>query len=552
LTNEPAHQTAPFLHPGTDAQPDPHNPLIKHPQEAGSPVKKVRGKSTLRENLIRRLPQCIGLASLILIPNYCDLLSGGPNVRFHALYPVTNICLALITDIVVLGLALFAVRMLLRPTRLYPWARLLVMMLAPPVLLERSRPLLPFNLQQGTLLLLALAWIALLLLLLLDFPKLYKLAIQLGDAVGIFAAAFALCSIVQILVVLPWHPGPQEIHPTWANAQQARTHPRVVWILFDELSYDQTFGHRAHDLALPNLDLLRSQSTLFTDVQPAGFKTAKVIPSLFTGRIVDDLNFRFNNKLLAHYADARGWHPLDGTGTVFDDAKQAGWRTAIAGWYNPYCTVYPKVLDSCYSSYDDPLIVDTGQGTGFWENVWRPLHQIATEAYSTPLATDQGCSFSITQRLKSYHSLQQQSLDLLDRDQADLIFLHLPIPHSPNIWNRLNGDYIKTCGSSYLDNLALVDRSLGAIMAELQRSPRWKDTTLIVQGDHSWRIMLWKDQMGWTDEDDQASHDVFDPRPALLIHTPGQTQPQTDARPLSLLYVHTAIEDALHNTPAQP
>jgi hypothetical protein len=64
--------------------------------------------------------------------------------------------------------------------------------------------------------------------------------------------------------------------------------------------------------------------------------------------------------------------------------------------------------------------------------------------------------------------------------------------------------------------------------------------------------MLWDRQPAWTEEDEQASHEVFDPRPALLIHTAGQTQPGADARGMSLLYVHGAIEDVLHGRAAQP
>jgi hypothetical protein len=73
-----------------------------------------------------------------------------------------------------------------------------------------------------------------------------------------------------------------------------------------------------------------------------------------------------------------------------------------------------------------------------------------------------------------------------------------------------------------------------------------------VQGDHSWRIMLWDWLPAWTDEDDQASRGEFDPRPALLIHNAGQTQPETDGRALSLLFVHDALEEVLRGKTVQP
>ena len=83
----------------------------------------------------------------------------------------------------------------------------------------------------------------------------------------------------------------------------------------------------------------------------------------------------------------------------------------------------------------------------------------------------------------------------------------------------------------------------------MQSSPRWKDTTLIVEGDHSWRTYLWNNQPTWTDEDGEASHSDFDPRPAVIIHAAGQTQPQTITSAWSLINVHAVVEQVLHNQP---
>jgi hypothetical protein len=178
-------------------------------------------------------------------------------------------------------------------------------------------------------------------------------------------------------------------------------------------------------------------------------------------------------------------------------------------------------------------------------NAARPFQSLAIQLVSPEHADRRSCDFDVRQRLQTHLNLQQHAVDLLEEDQADFIFLHIPIPHSPNIWSRLNDDYARGCGSSYLDNLALADRLLGSAMAILQQSPRWKDTTVIVQGDHSWRTMLWDWLPAWTHEDNQASRSEFDPRPALLIHNAGQIQPATDGRALSLLFVHDALEDVL-------
>lgn len=503
--------------------------------------------------MVKRFCQCVGLASLIFVVNYGDLLGGGADVRMHVPYALTGICLAQIADILLLGLGLFVVLTFAARTTYYSWVRLMLMMLVPPYLLERTRTVSPITVTDGIILIFGVIWAALLLLLLLRFPLWYRRAIHVGDAVGIFFAIFGICSIVQLIWVMAWRPGPQQVKATWTtNQPQSRDHPRVVWVLFDELSYDQLFEHRAHDVALPTFDALRSQSTLYTNMQPIGLKTVKIVPSLFSGAVIDDFRYGFDNRFKVHYDGVHGWHVLDGNGTIFHDAARAGWRTAVVGWYNPYCALYGTALDSCYWTNLDRMDGDMAQRYSLPRNAARPFQRLGIQLVSTELADRRSCDFDVRQRLQTYLNLQQHALELLKQDQADFIFLHLPIPHSPNIWSRVNDDYARGCGSSYLDNLALADRTLGNMMAILRQSPRWNDTTVIVQGDHSWRIMLWNWLPAWTEEDDQASRGEFDPRPALLIHNAGQTQPATDGRALSLLFVHDALENVLQGKAVQP
>lgn len=494
----------------------------------------------------------MGLASLILVVNYGDLLGGGADVRMHVPFVLTGICIAQVLDIVLLGCVLFAFIMMAERTSYYPWVRLMVMILAPPYLLERARTVISLGMTDGVILMVGIVWMAILLLLLLRFPRGYNNAVRFGDGVGTFLAVFGFCSIVQLLWVIAWKPGRQQIQAAWSNRPQAaRNHPRVVWMLFDELSYDQAFEHRAHDLVLPNFDALRHQSTLYTNMQPVGLRTVKVVPSLLSGSTVDDYRYGFKNTLQVHFEGVRGWHALDGNGTIFHDAQRAGWRTAAVGWYNPYCTIYGDALDSCYWTNMDRMDGDMAQRYSVWRNTARPFEGLAIQLFSPALADRRSCDFDVRQRLRTQINLREHALDLLKQDQADFVFLHLPIPHSPNIWSRVNDDYAKGCGSSYLDNLSLADKVLGMIMGQLQQSARWKDTTVIVEGDHSWRVMLWDGLPAWTDEDDQAARGGFDPRPALLIHSAGQTQPQTDERARPLLFVHQALEDVVRGRAVQ-
>ena len=77
-------------------------------------------------------------------------------------------------------------------------------------------------------------------------------------------------------------------HPMLASKRRVRGRGgRIVWLLFDELSYNQTFDHRFPGLAMPALTNFKSQSVLFSDLKPAGYYTDRVIPSFFLGTPVD-------------------------------------------------------------------------------------------------------------------------------------------------------------------------------------------------------------------------------------------------------------------------
>ena len=497
--------------------------------------------------MLKKFGQCLGLSSMLLVMSYGDLLGGGYDVRMHVPFALNGIVWAQLTDIVLLGLLLFAVIGPLSRTRAYPWVRLLLTILVPPYLFLLVRPESPFPVSDILLLGIAAAWTAAVLILWMRFRNGYRWLMRIGDFAGTFFAVFCLCSMAQLLWILRWKPGPYQHAAAWAStAQPPRHHPRLVWIVFDELSYDQVYEHRASDLALPNFDALRSESTVFTDAQPIGDKTVKILPSLLSGQVVTAYNFTSDNRLVVHHQGMRGFAQLTGAGTVFGDAQKEGWRTAAVGWYNPYCTIYAGSIDDCYWMNFDRLDGPMAQDASYWSNVWSPLRQAGEQIVQPSRADDDICTYGVQQRYKSYVDLQQHVAQVLKTDQADFIFLHLPVPHSPNIWSRARGAYTKECGNSYLDELALADRELGSIMATLKSSPRWNDTTLIVQGDHSWRIYLWDDQPAWTAEDGRASSAGFDPRPAVIIHHAGQTQAEVTRTPWSLINVHAVVEQVLH------
>jgi hypothetical protein len=500
--------------------------------------------------MLKKLCQCLGLSSLILVVNYGDLLGGGADVRMHTPFPVARICYAQIADILLVALLLFVLLTLAARTRFYPWVRLVVAIVIPPYLIQRTQSFFPFDLIEGLVIILLVVWAAVLLLLLLRFGKWYRRLLRVASFVAAALVIFAVCSMAQLIWVATWKPAPNHIDAAWETTPQPpRQHPLLVWIVFDELSYDQLFEHRARNLTLPNFDALRARSTLFTDTQPAGYHTVKILPSLLTGKIVDGIRYNFHNRLWVHHEAQSGWQPINGAQTVFADADKAGWRSAAVGWYNPSCAIYDDAIQNCFWTNHDMFDGLMAQNAPFWTNVYTPLQQVVRELKSPSRADRDLCTFDVRHRYQTETDLQQHAFQLLETDQADFVFIHLAIPHSPNIWSRIHDDYTQYCDSSYLDNLALTDRVLGKVMATLAASPRWSQTSLIVEGDHGWRIDAWNWLPAWTQEDDAASRGVFDQRPAMIIHQAGQSQAQTVAAPWPIIQVHSVVEKILRGEP---
>jgi membrane-anchored protein YejM (alkaline phosphatase superfamily) len=122
--------------------------------------------------------------------------------------------------------------------------------------------------------------------------------------------------------------------------------------------------------------------------------------------------------------------------------------------------------------------------------------------------------------IQEYRYIMAHAQALIDDSQLRFVFLHLPVPHPPGIYDRKN--HMLLSEGTYLDNLVLADDTLGVLLQEIRATPSASQTTVIISSDHSWRTALWKHSAFWSDEDERVSGGGFDDRPVLLIHFPGQ------------------------------
>ena len=488
--------------------------------------------------MTKRFAQAWGFAAILLLPDYIDLTSQAGDARMRVAWPLTRIALAHLTDMLIAGLA-FALAMAgLR--RLNAWPKICgyLMALLPALLFVRNLNVIPFDMPGWVVTALCLLWIGTVVFLVVQLPPAAQWLHKAGSALLTGFVVFALVMTAQLTRAALWRPGPQ----AFANhiPQAAPTRPRLVWVLFDELSYKYVFETRDSSLHLPNFDRLRRVSTLYTDVTPIAYRTTRVVPSLMLGRNVTDVEYTPANEYLVQI-DNGHWERFNVDASLIGMAKQHGLSISIVGWYIAYCPVFAGVATECYWNNEDAQ--DRGPTSleaSFAANIEFPLRMMFEQLLSPSRAWADEGRWNAEGHIDSVKDVSQHALEALATSQADIIYLHIPSPHPPAFWNRNSCSY--TTGGSYLDSLDYTDRLLGQMLDMLEKQPRWASTMLIVQGDHSWRTQMWRPLPSWSAEDERISHGgQWDPRPMLMVHAPGQQSPSSVNAPTSILHVHDLV-----------
>jgi hypothetical protein len=505
-----------------------------------------------------------GLANLYLLALTGPLISPGHELVYHLIGSASSVFIPVIVYIVALscllaGTLIFAERS--GPLRIVIWSALILAI--PSVVLHAiltfTNSDLPDWLGEAVA---ATALFILLTIILLKkkfLPTFEKIQFAAAAALGIFSFSGLLifgqliwCSVQSRNL----NPSPSLHHAKLSATSTPRN--RIVWLLLDELSYQQLYERRFPGLELPAFDQLAAESTVFTHAIPAGEYTRYIIPTLFTGIPSDEIKVSSRGMLLSLRDPAtEKWISFQQRQTVFQDAIDAGYTTGIDGWYNPYCRIMPAVLDHCFWTYRESTPANLSPNRSLSFDLLRPLHYLLLDAkhlfgHGPGAPTDE--ARDIHQHTSDYRKLLAAGDADLANPSVDFLFLHMPIPHPFGFYDRREKK-ITTHHTSYIDNLALADAYLAHIRQLLERHNQWDSTTIVVMGDHSWRTkLIWADSVGWTDEDEAASHHgEFDDRPAYIVKLPGQHRKAQIDPPFQALQTRALLDALLQNrlhTPA--
>jgi Sulfatase len=389
-------------------------------------------------------------------------------------------------------------------------------------------------------------------------PRFERIQRAAAVVLGIFA--FSGMLIFGQLIWSCWqarnlNPAP-DLHKPQLATSSATPHPRIIWLLLDELSYQQIYERRFPGLDLPAFDKLAAQSTVFTHVVPAGVYTRYILPSLFTGIPSNAVNISARGLLVSLKDPSTGkWAAFHQHQTVFQDAIDAGYTTGIAGWYNPYCRIMPEVLDHCFWTYRESTPANLSPNRSLAFDLLRPFRYLWLDTkhlFGHGPGSPSDERRDIRQHSTDYRRLREAGDAFLADPSINFLFLHMPIPHPYGFYDRRKKAF-STRHTSYIDNLALADRYLSHIRQLLEQKNQWDTSTVIVMGDHSWRTtQIWKDSMTWTDEDESASRGEFDPRPAYIVKLPGQQTAATLDQPFSAVSTRALLDELMQNNLKTP
>ena len=369
------------------------------------------------------------------------------------------------------------------------------------------------------------------------YAKRFESIVASATTILIFTSLFGAFMLCQLAFSAWQVSGLMSKLPLHARAAATIQPHRIIWIVLDELSYDQAYEHRFPGLKLPAFDALASNATVFTQARPFNVYTEIVLPGLLAGKPFDQIRALSKTELSVHNLATGKWQTFQQHDTVLQDALNAGYSTAVAGWYNPYCRIIPSVADSCYWAfrYAINLMVDN---KSLLSNMLGPMKLLTWMVLNVApskvrlylmdrLHIPERKEYITQLHIEDYVDLSAHAHSLLRDKSYSFVLLHLPVPHPWGIYDRRTGKFIIT-GSSYVNNLALADKCLAGIRQTLEQTGQWDSSTVVVMGDHSWRTkQIWylpKINYAWSKEDELASHGgQYDPRPGYIVKLPGQT-----------------------------
>ena len=351
---------------------------------------------------------------------------------------------------------------------------------------------------------------------------------------------------------------------SWPAAPDGSRKPLVLWVMFDEMDQSAAFRHSLGDFELPHLSALRATSVQAERAcEPAGL-TLMAIPSYTLGRKVASVRSDSANDLLLRFEGAGTFVPWTQQRTLFHDAARAGRRTAILGYFHPYCRLFGNLTSACeVCSYSE-----AGDIMKWWsllqsESLPRAALLQANHALPFPSTVRRfdGERFKIWQlavlrHVERQHAeavarLRRSLLHILADRSIDFVFVHLPLPHPPALTRVPGSEDVIGQEPGYASDLRAADFLLGEIRGALVSAGRWDESAVVLTSDHTVRG-FWSNSLLLSPSLLKAITTLKERTVPFLVKLPYQTQALRYAEPFNAVIVHGVVQGLLREEFKKP
>ncbi len=277
---------------------------------------------------------------------------------------------------------------------------------------------------------------------------------------------------------------PQEIfvEPVYVEEDPAI---RVLWLIFDKMDQNIAFAERPQALELPELDRLRDQSLYVTNAYSPANNTKISIPSLLTGRQINESK-PINSSELLITLKAGEIVKLSDQPNIFSQALDAGYNSAVAGRiYHPYCRLFRDSIIMCSRQVPREDVVEYSFDKTIKTSV-QQIYSLQPWWARLPEWLNKPFVFEGSSRVEVLQRTLENSKKFAEDPALGLIFVHFMVPHPPciNSWPEMNFVSRRDSADCYLNNLVVADIVLGELRVAMENAGTWENTAIVLSSDH--------------------------------------------------------------------
>jgi hypothetical protein len=266
------------------------------------------------------------------------------------------------------------------------------------------------------------------------------------------------------------------------------------------------------------------------------------VPSLLSGQIYGHSEAADATTLLVQPPGSNAMVSWRDQPNVFRRARDQGANAALVGWHHPYCRVLGDSLTQCSEEVgvtssdalaDETYFVANGLARSVgvvFEWRWRSFLGLFRHSNGTDHVLNH---FVQNVQQQQYFRIRDRAYQEAVDPRIDFLYVHFPTPHLYAIYDAKRRDFALSESTTYFDNLALVDRTVGELRGKLEQAGLWDTTTLLVSADHGLRYNLWHGGMNWTPQFDRLLEKGQSPTVPFILKLGGESKPEVYDAPFS-------------------